>query len=82
MKTGTVRARGLTFHTLEEGDGPLVLCLHGFPDHCASFRHQLPMLAAAGLSRGRARDARLRADRTGTRTAATSRQRSPRTPSR
>ncbi len=48
MKTGTVRARGLTFHTLEEGDGPLALCLHGFPDHARSFRHQLPALAAAG----------------------------------
>jgi pimeloyl-ACP methyl ester carboxylesterase len=48
VKTGTVTARGLTFHTLEEGTGPLVLCLHGFPDHPRSFRHQLPALAAAG----------------------------------
>ncbi|MCC6848459.1 MAG: alpha/beta hydrolase [Deltaproteobacteria bacterium] len=48
MKTGTVQARGMTFHTLEEGEGPLVLCLHGFPDHPRSFRHQLPVLAAAG----------------------------------
>lgn len=48
MKSGTVQARGLTFHTLEEGEGPLVLCLHGFPDHARSFRHQLPALAAAG----------------------------------
>ncbi len=38
----------MTFATLEEGDGPLVLCLHGFPDHARSFRHQLPALAAAG----------------------------------
>jgi pimeloyl-ACP methyl ester carboxylesterase len=49
MRTGTVQARGLTFHTLEEGEGPLVLCLHGFPDHARSFRHQLPALAAAGF---------------------------------
>lgn len=48
MKAGTVSARGLTFHTLEAGEGPLVLCLHGFPDHARSFRHQLPALAAAG----------------------------------
>jgi pimeloyl-ACP methyl ester carboxylesterase len=27
----------------------LVLCLHGFPDHARSFRHQLPALAAAGF---------------------------------
>jgi pimeloyl-ACP methyl ester carboxylesterase len=49
VKTGSVRARGLTFATLEEGEGPLVLCLHGFPDHSRSFRHQLPALAAAGF---------------------------------
>jgi pimeloyl-ACP methyl ester carboxylesterase len=30
------------------GEGPIVLCLHGFPDHFRSFRHQLPALAAAG----------------------------------
>jgi len=48
MKAGTVAARGMTFHTLEEGEGPLVLCLHGFPDSLRSFRHQLPALAAAG----------------------------------
>jgi pimeloyl-ACP methyl ester carboxylesterase len=48
MKAGTVTARGMTFHTLEEGEGPLVLCLHGFPDSLRSFRHQLPALAAAG----------------------------------
>ncbi len=34
---------------LEAGVGPLVLCLHGFPDHARSFRHQLPALAAAGF---------------------------------
>jgi pimeloyl-ACP methyl ester carboxylesterase len=49
ISTGTVRANGLTFHTLEAGDGPLVLCLHGFPDHARSFRHQLPVLARAGF---------------------------------
>lgn len=48
MKTGIVRARGLEFPIVEAGEGPLVLCLHGFPDHLGSFRHQLPALAAAG----------------------------------
>jgi pimeloyl-ACP methyl ester carboxylesterase len=48
VKRGVIRARGLEFPTLEAGDGPLVLCLHGFPDHKESFRHQLPALAAAG----------------------------------
>jgi pimeloyl-ACP methyl ester carboxylesterase len=49
LATGIVRANGLRFATLEAGDGPLVLCLHGFPDHARSFRHQLPALAAAGF---------------------------------
>ena len=48
FRAGRVRANGLEFATLEAGDGPLVLCLHGFPDHARSFRHQLPALAAAG----------------------------------
>lgn len=49
FKQGSVRANGLTFHYLEAGEGPLVLCLHGFPDHARSFRFQLPALAAAGF---------------------------------
>ena len=49
FRQGGVRANGLSFATLEAGDGPLVLCLHGFPDHARSFRHQLPALAAAGF---------------------------------
>ena len=49
FKLGTVRANGVRFATLEAGEGPLVLCLHGFPDHAYSFRHQLPALAAAGF---------------------------------
>ena len=49
FKRGTVTANGVRFATLEAGDGPLVLCLHGFPDHARSFRHQLPVLAAAGF---------------------------------
>src|SRR3990172_9400038 len=49
FKTGSVQANGVRFATIEAGDGPLVLCLHGFPDHARSFRHQLPALAAAGF---------------------------------
>ncbi len=49
IRRGEVRANGLRFATLEAGEGPLVLCLHGFPDTARSFRHQLPALAAAGF---------------------------------
>ena len=49
FKTGSVAANGLRFGFLEAGSGPLVLCLHGFPDHARSFRFQLDALAAAGF---------------------------------
>jgi len=32
----------------EAGEGPLVVCLHGFPDNYESFQHQLEPFAAAG----------------------------------
>jgi len=45
-----VRANGVEFSYLEAGpaDGPLALCLHGFPDSAHTWRHLLPRLAAAG----------------------------------
>jgi len=48
VKQATVEANGIRFATLEAGSGPLVLCLHGFPDTAHTFRDQLPTLAAAG----------------------------------
>jgi pimeloyl-ACP methyl ester carboxylesterase len=46
-----VEAAGLRFACLEQGpaDGPLALCLHGFPDHARTWRHLLPRLADAGF---------------------------------
>jgi pimeloyl-ACP methyl ester carboxylesterase len=35
-------------HAEVEGEGPLVLLVHGFPDGAWAWRHQLPALAAAG----------------------------------
>jgi pimeloyl-ACP methyl ester carboxylesterase len=35
-------------HLVEQGEGPLVLLVHGFPESWYSWRHQLPALAAAG----------------------------------
>jgi pimeloyl-ACP methyl ester carboxylesterase len=43
-----VRANGLDFPVLEAGDGPLVLCLHGFPDHARSWVPLLKRLAEEG----------------------------------
>lgn len=48
VSTGSVRANGLEFSYLSEGDGPLFLCLHGFPDCMRSFRYQMGPLSAAG----------------------------------
>ena len=47
-ETLTLHNGPLTFSALVQGSGPLVLCLHGFPDNLRSFRHQLPVLAEAG----------------------------------
>ncbi|MFG3280541.1 alpha/beta fold hydrolase [Streptomyces sp. NPDC048111] len=44
----TVRAPGGRIHLVEQGAGPLVLLVHGFPESWYSWRHQLPALAAAG----------------------------------
>ncbi|WP_103955700.1 alpha/beta fold hydrolase [Nonomuraea solani] len=40
---------GGRIHVAEQGAGPLVLLLHGFPESWYSWRHQLPALAAAGF---------------------------------
>jgi pimeloyl-ACP methyl ester carboxylesterase len=48
FKTGNVIANGIKFTYLEKGEGPLLLCLHGFPDHAPSFVSQLDTFAAAG----------------------------------
>lgn len=44
----TVSANGVDFTALTMGEGPLALCLHGFPDSAHGWRHLLPALAAAG----------------------------------
>ena len=48
FERGTVDANGLQFHYLAEGDGPLALCVHGFPDSPWTYRYLLPELARAG----------------------------------
>jgi epoxide hydrolase A/B len=43
VETGTTR-----LHVVEEGEGPLVLLVHGFPELWYSWRFQLPAIAQAG----------------------------------
>ena len=49
MQTRFLDVNGLRFEVLEEGSGDrLALCLHGFPEHAISWRHQMPVLAGMG----------------------------------
>jgi pimeloyl-ACP methyl ester carboxylesterase len=45
----TVETNGIRMHVAEQGEGPLVLLCHGFPESWYSWRHQLTALAAAGF---------------------------------
>ncbi len=44
-----VDANGVDFAYFEEGSGPLVLMLHGFPDTAHTWDHARPAVAAAGF---------------------------------
>jgi pimeloyl-ACP methyl ester carboxylesterase len=48
MTHGYAQANGVRLHYVEQGSGPLVILLHGFPDFWYCWRHQMPALAAAG----------------------------------
>ncbi len=41
-------ANGIRLHYVEQGTGPLVVMLHGFPDFWRSWRYQIPAFAQAG----------------------------------
>lgn len=43
-----VTVNGVRLHVAEQGQGPLVVLLHGFPESWYSWRHQFGPLAAAG----------------------------------
>jgi len=43
-----VRTNGIRMHVAEQGEGPLVLLAHGFPESWYSWKHQMAALAAAG----------------------------------
>jgi len=42
------RINGIGMHYVEQGTGPLVMLCHGFPHLWFSWRHQIPVIAAAG----------------------------------
>ncbi|MGW0410360.1 alpha/beta fold hydrolase [Streptomyces collinus] len=44
----TIEAPAGRLHAVEQGTGPLVMLVHGFPESWYSWRRQLPALAAAG----------------------------------
>ena len=43
-----IEANGIRIHVAEQGEGPAVVLLHGFPESWYSWRHQLAPLADAG----------------------------------
>jgi len=47
-KDRLVDVNGVRLHVVEEGEGPLVILVHGFPELWYSWRFQLPVLAKAG----------------------------------
>src|ERR1700724_1928018 len=44
-----IETNGIRLHMAEQGEGPLVILCHGFPECWYSWRHQLPALAKAGF---------------------------------
>lgn len=46
---GTVDVGAVRLHYVEEGEGPLVVLLHGFPEFWWSWRNQIPALVKAGF---------------------------------
>ena len=48
MSERRVASNGVELSVLVEGEGPLVVLCHGFPELAYSWRHQIPALVAAG----------------------------------
>ena len=62
---GRTTANGVTFHYLEMGRGPLVLCLHGFPDNAYTYSDLPARPGGRRFSRCRAVHAGIRAHHAG-----------------
>jgi len=48
MTARTVQTNGIELSVIDEGEGPLVVLCHGFPELAYSWRHQVPALTEAG----------------------------------
>jgi len=44
----TIQANGINIHYVTQGEGPLVVFCHGWPESWYSWRHQIPAVAEAG----------------------------------
>lgn len=49
LKHRIIETNGIKMHIAEQGNGPLVVLLHGFPEIWYAWRHQIPVLAEAGF---------------------------------
>jgi epoxide hydrolase A/B len=45
----TIQANGIHLHVVEQGEGPLIVLCHGFPELWYSWRYQLAALSSAGF---------------------------------
>ena len=48
LKEYDIATNGISLHITEQGDGPVVLFCHGFPDTAYTWRRQMKAVAAAG----------------------------------
>ena len=48
-KQQIIESNGIRLNTAQQGEGPIVLLAHGFPESWYSWRHQIRELAAAGF---------------------------------
>jgi len=48
MKHDNLKANGIRIHYVEQGEGPLVIFCHGFPESWYSWRHQISAVSQAG----------------------------------
>ena len=48
MEFKFIETNGITLRAAVEGEGPLVIMVHGCPESWFSWRHQIPVIAEAG----------------------------------